>query len=162
MYTLQSQDTPNLTRLYALIYASGCSIQRLAELQATGLRKRVVGAEIMTPVDIIVWTIIFTSPQWSDLTIPHGQDIDNSSLWFFKNGRQLNLGESRSHLSLSGGIFCSLSPQGWCMCLQSGLKVLKATVMLAMVMLAMMMVLVVVIMVAEALREVGWLHQHQH
>jgi len=48
------------------------------------------------------------------------------------------------------------------MYLQSGQKVLKATVMLAMVMLAMMMVLVVVIMVAEALREVGWLHQHQH
>ena len=52
------------------MYAPGCSIQRLAELQAPGTRRRMAGderpeeagrrrmvaAEIMTSVDIIVWT----------------------------------------------------------------------------------------------------------
>jgi len=33
-YTHQRQDTPNLTWLYDPMYAPGCSIQRLAELQA--------------------------------------------------------------------------------------------------------------------------------
>ena len=44
-YTLQRQDTPNLTRLYAPMYAPGCSIQRLAELQAPGTGRRVARGE---------------------------------------------------------------------------------------------------------------------
>jgi ABC-type phosphate transport system permease subunit len=46
-----------------------------------------------------------------------------------------------------------------------GLMVMMAMVMMAMVMammIAMVMVLMMVITVLEALREVGWLHQHQH
>jgi hypothetical protein len=44
-YALQRQDTPNLTGLYAPMYAPGCSIQRLAELQAPGTGRRVARGE---------------------------------------------------------------------------------------------------------------------
>jgi len=42
-YTLQRQNPPNFTWLYAPVYAVGCSSQRLAELQASGTGRWVVG-----------------------------------------------------------------------------------------------------------------------
>jgi hypothetical protein len=40
--------------------------------------------------------------------------------------------------------------------------VMMMAMVMAMMMLAMAMVLVMVITVLEALRQVGWVHQHQH
>jgi hypothetical protein len=84
-------------------YAPACSIQRLAELQGPGTGRRVVGggwlvaaAEIMTSVDIIVGTLFLVRPPRRDLAIHHGHGVDNCSLRFYKNGRRLDLGESRS------------------------------------------------------------------
>jgi len=49
-YTLKREDTPNLTWLYASMYASACSIQRLAELQAPGTGRCEAGG---------VWRVVF-------------------------------------------------------------------------------------------------------
>jgi len=57
---------------------------------------RVAAAEIMTLVDIIVWTLFIMWPLRRDLMMPHGHGVDNCSLRFYKNGRQLDHGESRS------------------------------------------------------------------
>jgi hypothetical protein len=56
----------------------------------------VAAADIMTSVDIIVGTLYFAQPPRRDLTMPHGHGVDNCSLRFYKKGRQLDLGESRS------------------------------------------------------------------
>jgi len=109
-YTVQLQDTPNLTWLYAVMYAPGCSIQRLAELQAPGTGRQVAGggrwevgggrrvsaADIITSVDIIVWTSLSAWTLRPDLTIAHGYGVHNYILRFCNKGRQLDLGESRS------------------------------------------------------------------
>jgi len=100
-YTLQRQDTPNFSWLYAPIDAAGCWIQRLAELQAPATRWREVGggcqeAKILTSVNIIVWFLFLVAPPPRDLTIPHSHGGDNCSLKFSRKGRQLDLGESRS------------------------------------------------------------------
>ena len=44
-YTLKRQDTPNLTWLYAPMYAPGCSIHRLIEWQAPVTGRRVAGGD---------------------------------------------------------------------------------------------------------------------
>ena len=59
-------------------------------------RQRVAVAEIMTSVDIIVWTLSLAGPSWQDLTMPHGHGVENRSLRLRRNGRQFELGESRS------------------------------------------------------------------
>jgi hypothetical protein len=48
-YTLQRQDTPNLTRLYAPMYAPRCWIRRVAELQAPGTESWVAVGEWRVP-----------------------------------------------------------------------------------------------------------------
>ena len=50
----------------------------------------------MTLVDIIVGTLFSVRPPRRDLAMPHGHGVDNCSLRFSMNSRQLNLGESRS------------------------------------------------------------------
>jgi hypothetical protein len=98
--------------------------------------------------------------------MPHDHGVDNCSLRFCRNGRQLDLGESRSPTQIyqrnlllaSHGLWaygCAFGP---------GLMVMMAMVMMAMVMMAMVMtamvmVSVMVIIVLEALRQVGWLRQ---
>jgi len=90
--------------------------------------------------------------------MPHDHGVDNCSLGFCRNGRQLDLGDSRSPTQIvqrnlllaSHGLWayvCAFGP---------GLMVMMAMVMMAIV---MMMVSVVVIIVPEALRQVGWLCQ---
>jgi len=90
--------------------------------------------------------------------MPHDHGVDNCSLRFCRNGRQLDLGESRSPTQIfqrnlllaSHGLWayvCAFGP---------GLMVMMAMVMTAMV---MVMVSVMVIIVPEALRQVGWLRQ---
>jgi hypothetical protein len=89
--------------------------------------------------------------------MPHDHGVDNCSLRFCRNGRQLDLGESRSPTQIfqrnlllaSHGLWayvCAFGP---------GLMVMMAMVMMAMVMAAMVMVIIV----PEALRQVGWLRQ---
>ena len=52
--------------------------------------------EIMTLDDIIVWAQFLARPPRRDLTMPNGHGVDICSLRFCRNGRQLDLGESRS------------------------------------------------------------------
>jgi len=53
-------------------------------------------AELMTLVDIMVWTLYLVCPPWQDLTMPNGHGVDNCSVRFHRNGSQFKLGESRS------------------------------------------------------------------
>jgi len=120
-------------------------------------------AEIMTSVDIIVWILSLARPPRRNLTMPHDHGVDNCSLRFCKNGRQLDLGDSRSPTQIVQRNLLLASHRLWAyVCaFRPGLMVMKAVVMMAMVMMAivMMMVSVVVIIVPEALRQVGWLCQ---
>ena len=98
--------------------------------------------------------------------MPHDHGVDNCSLRFCRNGRQLELGESRSPTQIfqrnlllaSHGLLAYVCAYG------PGLMVMMAMVimamaMMALVMTALVMVSVMVIIVPEALRQVGWLRQ---
>jgi len=110
-------------------YPPSCSIQRLVELQtpSSGRREadcvwravfggwrvaygrwRVAGggrraAEIMTSVYIIVRILSLARPPRRNLTMPHDHGVDTCSLRFCRNGRQLDLGESRSPTQIFQG-----------------------------------------------------------
>ena len=84
----------------------------------------------------------------------HGHGVDNSSLRFCRKGRQLDLGESRSPTQIFQQNLLLASHRLWAYVCAFGPGL--------MVMMAMVMVLVIVIIVLEALRQVGWLCQHQH
>jgi len=58
-------------------------------------------AEIMTPVNIIVQISSSPCPLRRDLTMIHGQGVDNCSLRFGRKGSQLDLGVSRSPTQIS-------------------------------------------------------------
>jgi hypothetical protein len=98
--------------------------------------------------------------------MPHDHGVDNCSLRFCRNGRQLDLGDSRSPTQIvqpnlllaSHGLWayvCAFGPGLMVMMVM----VMMAMVMMAMVMTAMVIVSVMVIIVPEALRQVGWLRQ---
>jgi len=89
--------------------------------------------------------------------MPHDHGVDNCSLRFCRNGRQLDLGESRSPTQIFQGNLLLASHGLWAyVCvLGPGLMVMMAMVMMAMAMAAMVMVIIV----PEALRQVGWLRQ---
>ena len=93
--------------------------------------------------------------------MPHDHGVDNCSLRFCKNGRQLDLGESRSPTQIFQGNLLLASHGLWAyVCaFGPGLIVTMGMVMMAMVMMVMVMVSVMVIIVPEALRQVGWLRQ---
>ena len=116
--------------------------------------RRVAAAEIMTSVDIIVWTLFLARPPRRDLTKPHGHGVDNSSLTFCRKGRQLDLGESKSPTQIFQRNLLPASHRLWAYVCVFGLGLM---VMIAMVMMAMVMVSVVVIIVPEALRQEGCL-----
>ena len=83
--------------------------------------------------------------------MPHGHGVDHCSLRFCRNGKQLDLGESRSPTQIFQQNLL-LAPHGsWAYVCAFGLGL--------MVMTAMVMVSVMVIIVPEALRQVGWLRQ---
>jgi len=108
-YTLLRQVPPNFIWLYAPIYALRCSIPRLPELEAPGTGRwlgggrwreaggtgRVAVPEIMTLVDIMVWTSLSAQPPRQNFTMPHCHCVYNWSLSFCRTGRQLDGGESR-------------------------------------------------------------------
>jgi len=154
------------------MYAPGCSIQRLAELQVPGTGRQMAGgrwhmvAEIMTSVDIIVWTVSLTRPPWQDLTMPHGHGVDNCSLRIRRKGRQFELGESRSPTQIFQRNLVLTSHWLWAYVCAFGLGLMQmvttAMVMALVMAMAMVMVLVIVIRVPEVLIQVGWLRQCQH
>ena len=93
--------------------------------------------------------------------MPHDHGVDNCSLRFCRNGRQLDLGESRSPTQIFQRNLLLASPGVWeyVRAFGLGLMVIMAMVMMEMVMTAMVMVSVMVVIVPEALRQVGWLRQ---
>jgi len=126
----------------------------------------------MMSVYIIVSIVSLACTPRRNLPMPHDHGVENCSLRSSRNGRQLDLGDSRSPTQIvqpnlllaSHGLWayvCAFGP---------GLMVMMAMVMMAMVMMAMamiamamtamVMVSVMVIIVPEALRQVGWLRQH--
>jgi len=96
-YTLKRQD--NLTTCshicsWVLDPETGW-VAGTRHLEAGGGRWVVV-AEIMTSVDIMVWTLLLAHPLRWDLTMPHGYGVGNCRLTFCRKGGQLDLGESRA------------------------------------------------------------------
>ena len=96
----------------------------------------------------------------------HGYGVDNCSLRFYRKGRQLDLGDSRSPTQIVQRKLLLASHRLWAyVCAFSlGLMEMMAMAMvMAMAMaMAIVMVLVIVIIVPEVLRQVGWLCQRQH
>jgi len=130
--------------------------------QAPGGMRLVVGdwrrmvAEIMTSVDIIVWTLSLARPPRPNLTMSHGHGVDNCSLRFCRKGRQFDLAESTSPTQIFQWNLLLASHRLWAYMCAFGPGLM---VMMAMVMMAMVMVSVMVVIVPEALRQVGWLRQ---
>jgi len=93
--------------------------------------------------------------------MPHDHGVENCSLRLCRNGRQLDLGESRSPTQVfqRNQLLASHRLSAYVCAFGPGLMVMMAVVMMAMVMTAMVMVSVMVIIVPEALRQVGWLRQ---
>jgi len=96
--------------------------------------------------------------------MPHGRGVDNCSLRFCRNGRQLDLGESRSPTQIFQRNLLPASHRLWAyVCVFGlGLMVMIAMAMAMVMVMAMVVVLVMVIIVLEALRQVGCLRQRQH
>jgi hypothetical protein len=88
--------------------------------------------------------------------MPPGHGVDNCSHIFYRKGRELDLGESRSPTEILQLKLLPASHRLWAfVCAFSmGLMVILAMVM-AMMMIVMVMVLVMVITVLEALRQEG-------
>jgi len=118
----------------------------------------------MTSVDIIVRMLSLAHPPQRNLTMPHDHGFDNCSFRFCTNGRQLDLGESRSLTQIFQRNLLLASHGLWAYVCAFGpaLMVMMAMVMMVMmvmVMTARVMVSVMVMIVPEALRQVGWLRQ---
>jgi len=95
--------------------------------QAPGGGWRVAGggwrivADIMTLVDIIVWTLSLACPPRRDLTMPHRHGVDNCRLRFCRKRRHLDLGESRSRTQIFQRYLLPASHRLWvCVCTRSG------------------------------------------
>jgi len=123
-------------------------------------------ADIMTSVYIIVWTLSLACPPRRNLTMPHDHGVDNCSLRFCRNGRQLDLGESRSPTRIFQRNLLLASHGLWAYVCAFGLRlmvmlamVMMAMVIMAMAITAMVMVSVMVIIVPEALWYGRWLRQ---
>ena len=92
--------------------------------------------------------------------MPRGHGVDNCSRRSRRNGRQFELGESRSPTQIFQRNLLPTSCRLWAYVHTFGLGLMEMMEM-AMAM-AIVMVLVIVIIVPEVLRQVGWLRQRQH
>jgi len=119
-----------------------------------GARRRML-AEIITSVDIIVWTLSLARPPRQDLTMPHSHGVDNCRLRYCRKGRQLDLGESRSPTQIFQRNLLPASHRLWAYVCTFGPGLMVAMEMV------LAMVLVMVIILPEVLRQVGWLRQRQ-
>jgi len=89
--------------------------------------------------------------------MPYGHGVDYCSLRFCRNGRQFDLGVSRSPTQIFKRNLVPASHQFWAYVCAFGLGLME---MMAMAMaMAMVLVIVIVIIVSEVLRQVGWLRQ---
>jgi hypothetical protein len=84
--------------------------------------------------------------------MPHGNGVDNCSLRFYRKGRQLDLGESRSPTQILQQNLLPASHRLWAYVCAFGPGQI---VIMAIVMIAIVIVLVLVTIVPEALRQVG-------
>jgi hypothetical protein len=95
--------------------------------------------------------------------MPHDHGVDNCSLRFCRNGRQLDLGESSSPTQIfkRNLLLASHGLRAYVCVVEPWLMVMMAMVMMAMVIMAMVMTAMVMlsVIVPEALRQVGWLRQ---
>ena len=123
-FTLKRQDTPNFTWLYAPIYTSWYLIERLEDFQGLhqepGGRSWVVGSgghiveEIITSINIKMWTIsLLCPPQW-DVAMPHSYGIDNHNYRLGRKSRNWIL-----ELRCSSKICCLQPTDCRCMCVHS-------------------------------------------
>jgi len=119
-------------------------------------RWQVMVAEIITSVNIMVQTIVIPEPLCRDLTMPSGHGVDNCSLTFCRNSRQLDLGESRFPTQIFQRNLLPAFHQLWLYAFVFSLRLMvMIRMVMAMMMIAMVMVLVMVIMVLEAYSQVG-------
>jgi len=151
--------------------ASACGMWQVA---GSGWR----AAEIMTPVYIFDCVLSLVRPPRRNLTMRNDHAVDNCSFRFCKNGRQLDLGESRSTTQIfkCNLLLASHGLWAYVCAVEPGLMMMMAMVMMAMVMMAMVMMamvmmamvmmamvmtamVMVLVMVPETLRQVGWLRQ---
>jgi hypothetical protein len=89
--------------------------------------------------------------------MPHGHGVDNCCLIFCRNGRQFELGESRSPTQIFQRTLLPASDQlrAYVCAFSVGLMVMMAVAMAMAMAMAIVMVLVIVIIVPEVLRHVG-------
>jgi hypothetical protein len=89
--------------------------------------------------------------------MPHGHGVDNCSLRFCRNGRQFELGESRSPTQIFQRNLLPASHRlrAYVCAFSLGLMVMMAAAMAMAMTMAIVMVLVIVIIVPEVLRQVG-------
>ena len=89
--------------------------------------------------------------------MPHGHGVDNCSLRFCRNGRQFELGESRSPTQIFQRNLLPASHRlrAYVCAFSLGLMVMMAAAMAMAMAMAIVMVLVIVIIVPEVLRQVG-------
>jgi len=89
--------------------------------------------------------------------MPHGHGVDNCSLIFCRNGRQFELGESRSPTQIFQRNLLPASHQlrAYVCAFSLGLMVMMAAAMAMAMAMAIVMVLVIVIIVPEVLGQVG-------
>jgi len=97
-------------------------------------------------------------PPRQDLKMLHTHGVDNCSLRFRREGRQLDLGESRSPTQIFQQNLVPASDRLWAYVRAFGPGLMGKMAMA----MAMVMVLAIVIIVPEVLIQVGWLRQHQH
>jgi len=91
--------------------------------------------------------------------MPYGQGVDNCTLRFCRNGRQFDLGVSRSPTQI---VLWNLVPayhQFWVYVCAFGLGLMEIMAMAMAMAMAMLLVIVIEIIVSEVLRQVGWLRQ---
>jgi len=94
--------------------------------------------------------------------MPQGHGVDNCSLRFCRNGRQVDLGESRSPTQFSQRNLQPVSRRFWAYvyAFGPGLMVMMVMVVVIVMVLVLVMVMVtVMVMVPKALSQVGWLRQ---
>jgi len=94
--------------------------------------------------------------------MPHGHGVDYCSIKFRRKGRQFDLGVSRSPTQIFQRNLVPTFYQLWAYVCAFGLGLMEIMAMAMVMAMAMALVIVIVIIVPEVLRQVGWLHQHQH
>jgi len=113
-------------------------------------------AEIMTSVDIIVWTLSSAHPPWQDLTIPHGHGVESCSLRLHRKGRQFELGESRAPTQIFQRNLLPNSHRLWASVCTFSLRLMEIMVVAMEITMAMEMMVVAMEMTMAMEMVLGW------